>query len=358
MIYLDNQATTPLAPEALEAMLPHLGGPDSTGFANPASAHKMGRSANAAVEIAREQVLSLLPKGGRLIFTSGATEAIYLGMLSVKQGAAAISAIEHNAVHTAAKARGATVYEIAVDAHGRVDPAEPLSDGIGVVAVMQVNNEIGTIQPVDAIARAAHDAGSLFFCDAVQGVGKIAAPEGADMIALSAHKMYGPKGIGALWVRDGVEISPLFHGDGQEGGMRAGTLSPALCAGFGAAAALAKGRMEADFQHLCGLYGTSKTILKDWQINGGEDNRWPGNLNIRFDGLDAARLMSDLRHIAFSLGSACASGSGKPSHVLAAIGLDKAQAQSSFRLGFGRYTALEDVKEACQLIDKAAKEQF
>ena len=141
---------------------------------------------------------------------------------------------------------------------------------------MQVNNEIGTIQPVARLAERAHEMGALFLCDAVQGAGKLAPPDNADLIALTAHKLYGPKGIGALWVRDGVKVAPLIHGGGQEGGLRSGTLSPALCAGFGAAAVLAKARMEADFQHLSGLSSLALSILSRWTLNGSADSALAG----------------------------------------------------------------------------------
>jgi cysteine desulfurase len=202
-----------------------------------------------------------------------------------------------------------------------------LPGDLGLLAVMQVNNEIGTVQPVEALAARAHAAGALMLVDAVQGAGKIAAPAGADMIAVSAHKIHGPKGIGALWMRDGIDLAPLIHGGGQEGGLRSGTLSPALCAGFGAAAALCVKQRESDGQHVENLWKTARSILHRWTLNGDADRRWHGNLNIRLDGLDVARLMSDLRDIAFSAGSACASGSGRPSHVLSALGLSAAQAK-------------------------------
>ncbi|MET0587702.1 MAG: cysteine desulfurase family protein [Novosphingobium sp.] len=356
-IYLDNQATTPLAPEARDAMLPWLSGPEAMGFANPHSPHKAGRAAMAAVEVARDQVAALLPPGGTVIFTSGATEAINQAILSVPRGGIARSAIEHAAVIEAALAGTGEVQELPVNADGLVDPEVEFATGTGLVAVMQVNNEIGTIQPVERLAERAHAAGALFLCDAVQGVGKIAPPEGADFIPVSAHKLYGPKGIGALWVGDGVEIAPLIHGGGQEGGLRSGTLSPALCAGFGAAAALARERMEADFQHLQGLAALARSILARWTLNGSETSRWPGNLNLRVKGLDAGRLISELRGVAFSAGSACGSGSGKPSRVLKAIGLADADAKASIRLGFGRYTTRDEIEEACRQIEAAALSQ-
>jgi cysteine desulfurase len=356
-IYLDHQATTPLAPEAREAMLPWLAGPESMGFANPHSMHRAGRAAAAAVEVAREQVAGLLPKGGRVVFTSGATEALNQALRSVERGAMAYSAIEHSAVVNAALASGADCHELPVSADGLVDPEVVLPDGVGLVAVMQVNNEIGTIQPVTRLAERAHEIGALFLCDAVQGAGKLAPPEGADLIAITAHKLYGPKGIGALWVRDGVRIAELIHGGGQEGGLRSGTISPALCAGFGTAAALAKERMDADFQHLAGLAELARSVLARWHVNGSETARWPGNLNLRLDGLNFPRLMSDCRDIAFSAGSACGSGTGAPSRVLTALGLEAKEARNSIRLGFGRYTARDDVEKACHAIEAAARAQ-
>lgn len=357
MIYLDYQATTPLAPEAREAMLPWLSGPEAMGFANPHSPHRAGRMAAAAVEMAREQVAALLPAGGRVIFTSGATEAINLALVGSGARRLAVSSIEHSAVLDCARWIDPDLRELPVDSEGLVVWDVPLGDATELVAVMQVNNEIGTIQPVAALAETAHAVGALFLCDAVQGAGKLEAPQGADMIALSAHKLYGPKGIGALWVRDGLELAPLIRGGGQEQGLRSGTLSPALCAGFGAAAALAGKAMQRDAEHVAALWDAARTRLSGWELNGSADRRWKGNLNVRREGLDVARLMSDLRTLAFSAGSACASGSGRPSHVLRALGLANNAAKSSVRLGFGRYSTLDEVKSACEQIDAAAAAQ-
>ena len=366
MIYLDYQATTPLAPEAREAMLRWLGGPEAAGrelgsYANPHSPHRPGRAAAAAVEVAREQVAALLPPGGRVIFTGSATEALNLALVGTGARRLAVSAIEHAAVLDTARAIDPELTLLPVDAEGLVDPAALTHGGFpagtGLVAVMQVNNEIGTVQPVAALAGAAHAAGALFLCDAVQGAGKLAPPEGADMIALSAHKLYGPKGIGALWVRDRVEIAPQIRGGGQEQGLRSGTLSPALCAGFGAAARLAAQRWEEDAAHAELLWQAARAVLHRWTLNGSAKQRWHGNLNLRLDGLDVARLMSDLRDLAFSAGSACASGSGRPSHVLTAIGLDAGEAKSSVRLGFGRYSELGEIEDACARIEAAAAAQ-
>ncbi|MEJ2408419.1 MAG: cysteine desulfurase family protein [Novosphingobium sp.] len=357
MIYLDYQATAPLAPESREAMLPWLGGPETMGFANPHSPHRPGRAAAAAVEVAREQVAALLPPGGRVIFTSGATEAINLAMAGSGARHFAVSAIEHAAVLDTARVLDPAMQVIPADGEGLVHLDTAITQATGLVAVMQVNNEIGTVQPVEEWAERAHAAGALFLCDAVQGAGKLAPPGNADMIAVSAHKLYGPKGIGALWLRDGLEIAPLIHGGGQEQGLRSGTLSPALCSGFGAAAALAKARMEADAALAEDLWRRARAILSRWTLNGSATRRWHGNLNLRLEGLDVARLMSDLRDIAFSAGSACASGSGRPSHVLRALGLSDKEAKTSIRLGFGRYTAPGDLEDACARIDAAAAAQ-
>ncbi|ANY20097.1 Cysteine desulfurase [Tsuneonella dongtanensis] len=353
MIYLDYQATTPLAPEAREAMLRWLDGPGGEGFGNPHSAHRMGRMARAAVEHARDQVAALMPPGGRVIFTSGATEAINLAIRGTRgEGKVAVSAIEHAAVLDTAE--GAHVLK--VDGEGLCDPAQDLAARTRLVAVMQVNNEIGTIQPTLDWHRKAKAAGALFLCDAVQACGKLPVTL-ADMIAVSAHKFHGPKGVGALWVRNGVELTEVQTGGGQEHGLRSGTVSPALVAGMGAAAALAKERMTADRAHIEALWDRVGELFGDWELNGSASARWFGNLNIRKDGLDVARLMSDCREVMFSAGSACASGSGRPSHVLKAIGLSDAEARNSIRLGFGRYTTMDEIDEAAAMINAAADAQ-
>ena len=356
-IYLDYQATTPLAPEAFAAMRPWL----EDKFANPHSPHRLGREAAATVEVAREAVATLLPAGGKVYFTSGATEALNWALRCAGKGGIAVLETEHAAVLDTALwlgTQGRDVQRLAVGTDGLLDGTPALAPGIGMVAAMLVNNEIGVIPPVAALADAAHAAGALFLCDAVQGFGRIAIPEGPDLIAISAHKIHGPKGIGALWVKDGVTITPFLHGGGQEGGLRSGTLSPALCAGFGAAALLAGKRMEEDAAHLATLWDAALDGLPDgWVINGSTEARYKGNLNIRHDGVDVARLISDLRDIAFSAGSACASGSGRPSHVLRGIGLTDAQAKSSIRIGFGRYTREEELRDALNRIFRAAREQ-
>ena len=360
MIYLDYQATTPLAPEARDAMLAWLGGPDSDTFGNPHSPHRMGRMAAAAVEVAREQVAKLFPPGGQVIFTGSATEAINLairGNAAVRSGEhIAFSAIEHAAVVDTVKAIGNWT-ELPVGADGVIATDVEMPKYVGLLAAMQVNNEIGTIQPIAEMAKRAKETGALLLVDGVQAAGKMALPQEADMIAVSAHKLHGPKGIGALWVRDGLSLIPHVEGGGQEQGLRSGTLSPALCAGFGAAAALAVERQEEDAAHVEELWHIARDAFSDWTLNGSAEQRWHGNLNIRKDGLDVARLMSECREVMFSAGSACASGSGRTSHVLRAIGLSDAQAKSSIRLGWGRYTTREDMQRACSIILEAADSQ-
>ncbi|KQM99781.1 MULTISPECIES: cysteine desulfurase family protein [Sphingomonas] len=355
MSYLDYQATTPLAPEALAAMLPWL----ESQHANPHSPHREGRRAKAAVELARDQVAALLPPGGRVAFTSGATEALNWAIKGTS-GPITTLATEHAAVlDTAAAeaAQGRDVTILPVGADGIVDPDAVARTGL--VAAMLVNNEIGVIQPIAALAEAAHAAGALLLCDAVQGYGRVAIPDTVDLIAISAHKIHGPKGIGALWIRDGVTLAPLLHGGGQEAPGRSGTLSPALCAGFGVAAQLMADRRDQDAAHVERLWALARDRLgPGWTINGATDPRYHGNLNVRREGLDVNRLMSDLRDIAFSAGSACASGSGRSSHVLRAIGLTETQARSSIRLGFGRYTTETDLAAAIDAIAAAAEGQW
>lgn len=360
MIYLDYQATTPLAPEAFDAMLPWL----SDGHANPHSPHAAGRKAKAAVEVAREQVAALLPPGGRVAFTSGATESLNWALKGVSAGGIVTIATEHAAVLDTVAAlagRGRAVTILPVGGDGLLDPdavARAIVPGVAIVAAMLVNNEIGVIQPVAALAAMAHAAGALMLCDAVQGYGRVPIPQDCDLIAISAHKIHGPKGIGALWIRDGVVLEPLLHGGGQETAGRSGTLSPALCAGFGAAARLAAACNKEDAGHVAALWEQAVERLgAGWRVNGDRVHRYHGNLNVRRDGLDVARLMSDLRDIAFSAGSACASGSGRSSHVLRALGLSEAQARSSLRLGFGRYTTEAELTSAIDRINAAADAQ-
>ncbi|MBD8676953.1 cysteine desulfurase family protein [Sphingomonas sp. CFBP 13720] len=390
MTYLDYQATTPLAPAAFEAMVPWL----RDQHANPHSPHREGRRARAAVELARDRVLAALvptpmgdapategadaeiaarrPSGidsGRLFITSGATEAANWAIAGTFDRLRAVRpkvvtiATEHACVLDTCRmlqARGAELVVLPVGGDGLVDmtAAEAaIDDRTAVVAAMLVSNEIGVIQPIARLGRLAHAAGAMMFCDAVQGWGRVGVPLWAcDLVAVSAHKVYGPKGIGALWVRHGAEPAAILHGGGQEGGLRSGTLSPALCAGFGAAAMLLG---PGDLDHAERLWAVARDILRgpDWILNGDRVRRYRGNLNVRMAGLDVARLMSECRDIAFSAGSACASGSGRTSHVLRAIGLSDVEAKTSIRIGFGRDTTEAELVTALEKIDRAARSQ-
>jgi len=371
MIYLDYQATTPLAPEVAKAMQPWI----EEKFANPHSPSRWGNEAEAAIEVARKQVEKAIGlTGGSLAFTGSATEALNWALKGTVEKAAAKGkgarnrivtvATEHAAVLDTCEwlaSQGVDVTILPVQPDGRLDLdllARELDKHVLLVAVMQVNNEIGVTQPISEIAKMTHETGALMLCDAVQALGRMDICAGPDFVAVSAHKIYGPKGIGALWMRKGAEPAPFIHGGGQERGLRSGTLSTALCVGFGAAAKLAEERQHRDYDHVQKLWGAALRALgKDWIINGSTAHRYHGNLNIRREGVDGARLIADLRDIAFSLGSACASGSGRPSHVLRALGLNYRQARSSLRLGFGRYTKQKELVDACRRIAAAAHEQ-
>lgn len=367
MTYLDYQATTPPAPEVLAAMQPWNG----EHFANPHSPSRWGREAEAAIEHARSTIDKALGlKRGRLAFTGSATEAINWALKGTMEKAEpgrnriVTIATEHAAVLDSCEwlaDRGHQVVVLPVGADGLVDldvAEAAIDEHTAIVASMLVNNEIGVIQPVSKLTKLAHKAGALMLCDAVQAFGRVEIQDGPDLVALSAHKIHGPKAIGGLWMKKDCEPAPLIHGGGQELGIRSGTLSPALCVGFGAAAALVEARMTRDQDHVGKLAIAAREALgHDWIVNGSLACRYDGNLNIRRDGVDGARLIADLRDIAFSLGSACASGSGRPSHVLKAIGLDYRQARSSIRLGFGRYTTKGELVDACRRIADAAARQ-
>lgn len=366
MIYLDYQATTPVAPEVAAAMRPWI----EEKFANPHSPSTWGREAAAAIEVARGQVERALAQSssGMLAFTSGATEALNWALKGTFERSArrklVTVATEHAAVLDSAEwleGQGVEVVRLGVDRDGLVDLTEAaaaIDDRTALVAVMLVNNEIGVIQPIAELAALAHANGALMLCDAVQGFGRMAIPDGPDLIAISAHKIHGPKGVGGLWMRVGAEPAPLLHGGGQEQGLRSGTLSPALVAGFGEAARLALERREADAAHIDKLYELALAGLgQGWIINGSSAARYRGNLNVRRERLDGARLIGDVRNVALSLGSACASGSGRPSHVLRALGLSDREGRGSIRLGFGRYTGEEELASACRRIADAARDQ-
>jgi cysteine desulfurase len=367
VIYLDYQATTPVAPEVAAAMQPWI----AEKFGNPHAPSTAGREAAAAIEVARAQVERTIGlDGGSVAFTGSATEALNWALKGTverpekRRNRIITVATEHAAVLDTCEwlaGQGSDLTMLPVGPDGLLELADlerELDDRVALVAVMLVNNEIGVIQPIEEIARLAHPHGALMLCDAVQALGRVEIPDGPDLVAVSAHKIHGPKGIGALWMRAGAEPAPLIHGGGQERGLRSGTLSPALCVGFGAAAKLSRDRRQTDDDHVEGLWRAAiKTLGREWIVNGSADQRYHGNLNIRRKGVDASRLISDLRDLAFSLGSACASGSGRPSHVLRALGLSDREARSSIRLGFGRYTTEIELVDALTRIDAMARAQ-
>jgi cysteine desulfurase len=344
-------------------------------FGNPHSQHRYGWEAEAAVDAARGRIAQLLNAPSEtIVFTSGATEASNLALKGVltapgqRRRRIVTVATEHSCVLDTAeylRELGAELTLLGVDADGLIslDEAErAIGDDVAIVSVMAVNNEIGVIQPVAEIAAMAKRAGAVMHCDAAQAFGKLPLDVealGVDLLSVSGHKIYGPKGIGALYVRPGTRLAPQMHGGGQEGnGLRSGTLAPMLCVGLGKAAEIAAAQMAADRQHAEALWTRALAALeKPYRINGSTTARWRGNLNVSFPGVDGARLLADLRGLAVSAGAACASAKGKPSHVLAALGLPEALAKASLRIGWGRFTTADEIDRAMAMISAAVRAQ-
>ena len=368
-IYLDYPATTPCDPRVVEAMLPYF----SALAANPHNRqHAAGRAAAAAIEQARSQVAALIgARPAQIIFTSGATEANNLALHGTARarrtrGRHLVTvATEHASVLEPLRALERDGFELTilpVDAAGLVDPdrlAAALRPDTILVSVMAVNNEIGAIQPSGEIGALCRARGIPFHCDAAQAAGRLPLDVGTldiDLLSLSAHKLYGPPGIGALYLRAGDPVS-LQQGGGQERGLRPGTLPTPLCVGFGRAAVLA--RMErADERIRLGLLGDRLWHGLRRQVPGIRRNGDPahcvaGLLSISFPGVDATDLMEDLPDLALSSGAACSAANGLPSSVLSAIGLDAALAQSTLRIGLGRFTGEAEIDRAIQLIGDA-----
>lgn len=365
-IYLDNNSTTRCDPRVVEAMLPFF----TERYGNAASrTHGFGQVAEAAVEAARAQVAALIGAAPReVVFTSGATESDNLALKGVARmcrptGNHLITVqTEHKAVLDPCKrlqGEGFDVTYLPVDRDGRVTPeqvAAALTERTVLVSVMAANNEVGTLQPIRDIGRLCKERGVLLHTDAAQAAGKISLNVedlGVDLLSLSAHKLYGPKGVGALYVRSRgphVRLEPLFDGGGHERGMRSGTLPVPLLVGFGAACALAQEEMPAEakrLRRLCerlraGIQGR----LTETFLNGHPTERLPGNLNLSFAHVQGEALMMAMRNVAVSSGSACTSASVEPSYVLRALGIHDDLAHSSIRFGLGRFTTDEEVEYA------------
>jgi cysteine desulfurase len=354
-------------PRVIEAMLPWLATPANA----HAIAHRLGRSAAYAVEEARERVAAVMRcKPEEIAFTSGATEAsnIVLSGLLSPGDRLVISAIEHPSVADAARAlsaRGVAIAVVGVDSDGILDVdalEEALAQGARLASIMQVNNEIGTIQPIAEVALSCSAASTALHCDMTQGLGRVPSPIADSPVSyasVSSHKIHGPQGIGALYVRRGAETPrPLTHGGGQEKGLRPGTLPVAACVGFGVACELAEAEADADREHAQAL---SRTMLSGlsridgWQVNGALDARVPHNLSIAFADVDADALISVLPQLALSTGSACSSRAIGRSATLAAIGLDEETAAGTIRLGFGRTTTERQGADAAALIVEAVE---
>jgi cysteine desulfurase len=353
-IYLDHNATTPLLPAVIERMTVVL----RDEFGNPSSVHHYGQQAKAAIDEARTDVANLIgAEPSEVLFTSGGTEA---DNIAIRGAAEALettgrrhlvaSAIEHEAVLNTLKAlakRGWRTTLLPVDQSGIVSAAalrEALADDTAVVSVMHANNEIGTIQPVAELARAAHERGALFHTDAVQSAGKIAVDVktlGVDMLSMSAHKFYGPKGVGALWIRRGLRVMPILTGGRQERSRRAGTENVSGIVGMGVAARIASGKMAEEGRRLSALRDRLEAgilgAVPGTVVNGSIGARVPNTTNISFDRVEAESLLIalDLQGVAVSTGSACSSGTLEPSHVLKAMGFNAHRTQNSIRFSLG-----------------------
>ena len=371
-IYLDHAATTPLDPAVLDAMLPYLTGCQG----NPSGIHETAREARAALDQARRTAAAALGvKPGEVYFTSGGSESDNWALRGIaeKRGAGRIivSAIEHHAVlHScdALRRQGFDIVLLPVGADGTADPddlRQAMRPGTILVSVMTANNEIGTIQPVRKLARIAHEGGALFHTDAVQAAGTIPvrpAEDDADLLSLSAHKFYGPKGAGALIIRRDALPAPLIRGGAQERGQRAGTENVAGIVGLAKALELACGRMAADAPRIAAVrdrfIARIKAELPDTLLNGGAEHRLPGNANLRFPGTDGIALLMrlDMAGIAASAGSACAAGSLDPSHVLLALGLSRQEAAESVRFTFGRHSTEAEADEAAETVVRLVRE--
>lgn len=374
-IYLDYQATTPMDPRVLEAMMPYFTGK----FGNPHSrSHQFGWEAEEAVEKSREEVAKLIGADPReIIFTSGATESNNLAIKGVahfykdRRDEIVTVVTEHKCVLDTCRhleQEGFKVTYLPVEQNGLIDLDKlraAVTDRTAIVSVMAVNNEIGVIQPLAEIAKIVHGKGAFFHTDAAQAAGKIPLDVnalGIDLMSISGHKLYGPKGIGALFVRrkPRVRLVAMMSGGGQERGMRSGTLSPPLCVGLGEAARIAREEMDQDNERIRKLadrfYATINRRLPDVFLNGDLEQRIPGNLNLSFAYVEGESLIMGIKDLAVSSGSACTSASLEPSYVLRALGVEEELAHTSIRFGFGRFTTEAEIDYAAEaLISKVSK---
>jgi cysteine desulfurase len=374
-VYLDHAATTPLDPRVRHAMEPYLDGV----FGNPSSLHWAGRQAHDAVEAGRGEVAALLgARPAEIVFTASGTESdnlAVLGALGAMQDPRHVitSAFEHPAVLEPCRLlerQGVEVTYLPVSPEGIVAPealAAALRPTTRLVSVMAANNVVGTVQPTAELAALAHEAGALFHTDAVQAAGKLPLNVGrspVDLLSLSAHKLHGPKGIGALYVRPGVELAPIVYGGGQERGLRSATENVAAIVGFGQAALLARAEMGEESARLVGLRERVLAAVTDEIDNayliGHPYQRLPGYLCFGFSGqeADAIRLLFALDDagIAVSSGSACsAHNAGEPSYVLTAMGFDTIRARGSLRISMGRFTSDDDIDQLLTALPKAAE---
>ncbi|MCE3223520.1 MAG: iscS [Nitrospira sp.] len=366
-IYLDNHSTTPMDPRVLESMLPYF----TEKFGNSASRnHAFGWEAEEGVETARKQIAKLIHADAKeIVFTSGATESDNLALKGVaemyheKGDHIITSSTEHRAVLDTAKAleakRGIKVTYLPVDKFGMVNPEDvrnAITDKTILISIMFANNEIGTINPIKEIGKIAKEKGILFHCDATQGMGKVPIDVqdlGIDLMSFSAHKIYGPKGVGALYVRKKnprVRIAAQMDGGGHERGMRSGTLPVPLIVGFGRACELCEQEMAADAARLSvmrdRLHANITSALEEVYLNGHPTQRLPHNLNISFAYVEGESLLMGCKEIALSSGSACTSATLEPSYVLRALGVGAELAHSSIRFGLGRFTLDEEVDYA------------
>lgn len=372
-VYLDYQASTPVDPRVLERMLPLF----TEQFGNPHSAqHGYGHEAAAAVEVARCQVAALIgARAAEVFFTSGATEAnnaAIIGTARAHRGGRRriiVSAFEHPCVMASAARLGQEGFEVLhapIQPDGIVDPdwlESHIDDSVLLVSVMLANNEVGTLAPMADIGRLTRAAGAFFHTDAAQAAGKVPIDVdalGIDLLSLTAHKFYGPKGGGALFIRSRPDLvlEPLIVGGGQEHGVRSGTVATPLAAGLGEAARLAKLEMDEESTRLLALRTRLLDALRQrvsgLALIGHPERRLPGNLNLCIPGVTAEQLLLNMPELALSSASACSAGGGEPSHVLAALGLAPEDAECCFRIGLGRYTTDSEVDLAIETIAAAA----